>query len=82
MDAFFLSLFLPFGQENDFRAKAFSRACQAVLVQREAALGLEQFSLTLSEAQAAKQEMAVGLHLKSPSAKPSLRLWCGAVASL
>lgn len=48
MDAFFLSLFLPFGQENDFRAKAFSRACQAVLVQHEAALGLEQFSLTLS----------------------------------
>lgn len=41
MDAFFLSLFLPFGQENDFGAKAFSRACQA-------ALGLEQFSLTHS----------------------------------
>lgn len=38
----------PFGQENGFRAKAFSRACQAVLVQHKAALGLEQFSLTLS----------------------------------
>lgn len=42
----FLSLFLPFDQEIYFRAKAFSRACQAVLVEHEAALGLEQFSLT------------------------------------
>lgn len=47
---FFLSLFLPPGQENDFIAKAFSRACRAVFVQREHALGLrlEQFSLRLS----------------------------------